>query len=199
MTARRPAVFLDRDGTINVDTGYVRRAEDVALVPGAAAGIARLNGAGIPVIVVTNQSGLGRGLISEAQYDAVAGRLAERLAEHGARIDATYLCPHDPTSTMCDCRKPGTLLFERAAAEHQLDLARSWFIGDRWRDLAPALVFGARAILIPSPHTHPHDVDQARAMDVAVAAGMEEAAGMVIQVSGVRMQGAGNDPLHPES
>lgn len=190
----RAAVFLDRDGTINIDTGYVRRTEDVALVPGAAAGIARLNAAGLPVIVVTNQSGLGRGLITEAQYDAVARRLAEALAEAGAHVDATYRCPHDPTNTMCDCRKPGTLLFERAAAEHRLDLARSWFVGDRWRDVSPAVAFGARGILIPSPHTHPHDVEEARAHGTAVVPGLVDAAALVLEGSGLGSQGSGTVP-----
>lgn len=192
MTTSRAAVFLDRDGTINIDTGYVRRTEDVALVPGAAAGIALLNAAELPVIVVTNQSGLGRGLISEAQYDAVTRRIADALTAEGAHLDAIYRCPHDPTTTVCDCRKPGTLLFERAAAEHRLDLARSWFIGDRWRDVSPALAFGARGILIPSPHTHPHDVEEAHAHGMSVAGGMEEAAAVV-------MRDAGAAPLPPES
>ncbi|HET7620825.1 MAG TPA: HAD family hydrolase [Gemmatimonadaceae bacterium] len=166
-TAPRPAVFLDRDGTINIDTHYLRRPEDVQLILGAPEAIARLNAAGIPVIVVSNQSGIGRGLLTRAEYEAVRARIDDRLAHAGARIDATYICPHAPSpesgAALCECRKPGTLLFRTAAAEHVLDLPRSTFIGDRWRDVSPALQFGARGILVPSPDTPPADLARARA------------------------------------
>ncbi len=162
----RPAVFLDRDGTINIDTHYLRRPDRVRLVPGAAEAIARLNAGGVPVIVVSNQSGIGRGLVTSAEYDAVRARIAKLLAESGAHIDATYICPHAPDATsgaaLCECRKPGTLLFRTAAAEHAIDLSRSVFIGDRWRDVAPALELGARGILVPSPDTSSEDVERAR-------------------------------------
>jgi histidinol-phosphate phosphatase family protein len=171
----RPAVFLDRDGTINVDTHYLRRPEDVELVPGAAEAIARLNAAGIPVIVVSNQSGIGRGLLTRAEYEAVRARIEELLARAGARVDATYICPHAPSlegEAICECRKPGTLLFRTAASEHAIDLRRSTFIGDRWRDVSPALELGARGILVPSPDTMPSDVELARAeLDVASTLG----------------------------
>jgi histidinol-phosphate phosphatase family protein len=166
-TSPRPAVFLDRDGTINVDTHYLRRPEDVQLIYGAAEAIARLNAAGIPVIVVSNQSGIGRGLLTHAEYEAVRSRIDELLASASARVDATYICPHAPSSedgaALCECRKPGTLLFRTAAAEHAIDLARSTFVGDRWRDVSPALELGARGILVPSPDTPPADLARARA------------------------------------
>src|SRR6185312_8378294 len=92
----RPAVFLDRDGTLNVDAGFVRQPADVVLIPGAARAIARLNAAQVPVVIVTNQSGIGRGLMSTADYAAVRDRLTELLREQGAYVDATYECPHDP-------------------------------------------------------------------------------------------------------
>jgi histidinol-phosphate phosphatase family protein len=171
----RPAVFLDRDGTINVDTHYLRRPEDVELVPGAAEAIARLNAAGIPVIVVSNQSGIGRGLLTHAEYETVRARIEELLAHSGARIDATYICPHAPSpegGAAGECRKPGTLLFRTAASAHAIDLRRSTFIGDRWRDVSPALELGARGILVPSPDTMPSDVELARAeLDVASTLG----------------------------
>lgn len=167
MEPLRPAVFLDRDGTINVDTHYLRRPEDVALLPGAAEAIARLNRAGVPVIVVSNQSGIGRGLLTCAEYELVRARLDELLAMRGAQVNATYICPHAPSAEsgdpVCDCRKPGTLLFRTAATDHSLDLARSTFIGDRWRDVAPALAFEARGILVPSPDTPASDVARASA------------------------------------
>jgi len=155
--APRPAVFVDRDGTINVDTGYVSRAQDVLLVEGAARAVARLNAAGIPVFIITNQSGIGRGYFSEADYTAVEQRVNELLAAGGARVEATYHCPHAP-DTPCECRKPGVKLFKDAAAEHAIDLAHSWYIGDRLRDIEPAAVFGGRGILVPRLETPGADV-----------------------------------------
>ncbi len=150
----RPAVFLDRDGTVNVDTGYVRRPADVALIPGVARAIARLNPARVPVVVVTNQSGLGRGIMSSAEYVAVRDRVAELLREQaGAHVDATYECPHDPRLGACACRKPGTALFSRAGQDLDIALDRSWYVGDRWRDIAPALELGGDPILVPGPST----------------------------------------------
>jgi histidinol-phosphate phosphatase family protein len=145
----RPAAFLDRDGTIIVDRDYPGDPEGVALLPGAAGAIRRLNGAGVPVIVVTNQSGIGRGLITESQFEAVQRRMEALLAEHGARLDGSYHCPHAPDhAPACDCRKPLPGLYRRAAAEHDLDLERSVFVGDRSRDLVYGLEIGARAFLI---------------------------------------------------
>jgi len=185
----RPAVFLDRDGTINMDTHYLRRVGDVRLVPGAAAAIARLNHAGIPVIVVSNQSGLGRGLITDAEYAAVQARIGELLGESGAHVDATYICPHAPDAaseggaSLCDCRKPGTLLFRAAAADHAIDLARSTYIGDRWRDVAPALELGGLGILVPSPDTDARDVERARD-ELRVAGSLGEAVELVLGATG---------------
>ncbi|HKV52015.1 MAG TPA: HAD-IIIA family hydrolase [Gemmatimonadaceae bacterium] len=163
-------MFLDRDGTVNVDTGYVSRARDVILIPGAAKAIARLNAAGIPVVIVTNQSGIGRGLLRQDDYAQVRDRVAELLHEHAhARVDATYECPHDPRVGECACRKPGTALFVRAGLDLELALDRSWFIGDRWRDVAPALDLGGFGILVPGAGTPDDDVrmahDRARVAD----------------------------------
>ncbi len=150
------AVFLDRDGTIIEDTGYLADPASVRLLPGAADAIARLNRAGLPVIVVTNQSGIARGLLDEAAYAATARRLDEILASAGARLDAHYHCPHHPDFTgPCDCRKPGPLLYQRAAAEHGLDLASSWWVGDRLRDVQPAGRFGGRSVLIGRTNERP--------------------------------------------
>jgi histidinol-phosphate phosphatase family protein len=154
----RPAVFLDRDGTINHDTGYVSDAAKVEILPGVAAAIRRLNERNIPVVVITNQSGIARGLITVASYEAVRARIDELLAAEGASVTATYACPHHPDFTgPCECRKPGTLLFRQAAEELQLDLSRSFFIGDRIRDISPALVFGGTGILVPSTDSSPED------------------------------------------
>jgi histidinol-phosphate phosphatase family protein len=181
----RPAVFLDRDGTIIDDTNYVADPALVRLRPTAADAIARLNSASIPVIVVTNQSGIARGLISPTDYERVATRLAALLAEHGAVIDATYMCPHHPEfGGACDCRKPGTLLFRRAAAEHQIDLARSAFIGDRWRDVAPGISLGGRPILIADEQTDPSERARAEDVGIEIVASLGEAVDHLFDTGG---------------
>ena len=149
MDAGRAAVFLDRDGTIIEERNYLGDPDGVTLLPGAADGIIHLNEAGLPVIVVTNQSGIGRGYFDERDYQAVAARLHELLRAQGARVDASYHCPHGPDeSPPCDCRKPGAGLFERAAREHGLDLARSYFVGDRLRDVVPGVRAGGLGFLV---------------------------------------------------
>jgi len=142
------AVFLDRDGTIVDDPppGFLHEPGKVRLLPGAAAAIRRLNQTGWLVVIVTNQSGIGRGLYDEAAYAAVQRRLAELLAAHSAHIDAAYFCPHHPDADgPCDCRKPGVKLFRDAQAALGIDLQRSYWVGDRWRDIAPARALGAAA------------------------------------------------------
>jgi D-glycero-D-manno-heptose 1,7-bisphosphate phosphatase len=169
VTAQHPGVqlptvaFLDRDGTIIVDAEYASRPEEVELLPGAAEAIARLNRAGIPVILVTNQSGIGRGYFTTDDYARVHARLVELLSAHGARLDGAYMCPHRPDlEPPCPCRKPRAGLFLQAIHEHQLDSSRPVFIGDRWRDLAAADVLGGLRILTPSPSTTNDDRAQAQ-------------------------------------
>jgi D-glycero-D-manno-heptose 1,7-bisphosphate phosphatase len=146
---RRPAVFLDRDGTLVVERNYLADPARVELVPGACEALRRLREAGFALIVVTNQSGIARGLYGEADYLAVRERIREMLLACGVRIDGVYHCPHHPDFTgECECRKPGTLLFERAAREHDLDPRRSWFIGDRLKDVQPARAMGGAGLLV---------------------------------------------------
>lgn len=164
MSTSRPAVFLDRDGTIIHDAAYIKDPRQVELLPGAAEGLLRLQEAGYALIVVTNQSGIGRGFFKEKQYEAVRDRLDTLLAKEGVRLTASYHCPHHPdVDGPCDCRKPGRLLFERAIVEHDLDAGNSFAIGDRWRDLAPAIALGARGILVPIDNTPDADVAEALA------------------------------------
>lgn len=161
------AVFLDRDGTVIEDSGFIKDPALVRLLPGAAEAIRRLNAARHRVVMVTNQSGLARGLIRQDQYDAVARRVANLLIEEGARLDETYFCPHYPPLTgPCECRKPGTLLYRTAADRFGLDLATSTWIGDRMSDIVPAGAFGGRGILVRTGEGH-------RTVDEASAAGFQ--------------------------
>lgn len=180
MTALRRAAFLDRDGTIIDDVHYISRPEDVTLIPAAARAIGRLNAERIPVVVVTNQSGIGRGMFTVDDFHRVQSRMIELLASVGAHVDASYFCPHHPDAGgPCDCRKPGTELFARASRELALDPSRSLFAGDRWRDVAPAIAFGGCGVLVPAPHTAPGDVIMAQE-EAAVASTLERAVALFL-------------------
>lgn len=150
MTRRLPsAVFLDRDGTINrkADEGdYVKSPAELELLPGAAEAIRRLNLLGAPVVVVTNQRGIALRRMSDSDLQQVHERLRQLLAEGGACVDAIYHCPHD--RDVCDCRKPGTALFVRAANELNIDLDRSIVIGDTEADTGAAERLNVRSIRI---------------------------------------------------
>jgi histidinol-phosphate phosphatase family protein len=172
----RPAAFLDRDGTIIRDAAYVRDPRDVELLPGAADAVRRLNELDIPVIVVTNQSGIARGYLGPDDYELVRRRLDALLAEGGARIDATYMCPHFPEITgPCDCRKPGLLLYRLAIAEWKVDPTQSLFAGDRWRDVAPGRALGGMGILLDVDSTPEEDRRRAREESAMTAASVGEA------------------------
>lgn len=159
----RAAAFLDRDGIIIRDTGFICDPGSVDLLPDAAPAIRQLNESGVPVIVVTNQSGIARGYFTVGDYEAVRLRVDELLAMWGARIDATLMCPHHPDiSGECECRKPGTLLYRQAAALFDLDLGASWFIGDRLRDVLPARELGGRGVLVASEVTPAEERSRAR-------------------------------------
>ena len=140
--ALRRAVFLDRDGTVCEDVGYLNHISRLHIYPFAAAAIRRLNDAGFPVIVVTNQSGAGRGFFPESLIAEVHERIRHDLAVSGARIDGFYACPHR-VEDECACRKPRTGMLDLAAREHSLELAGSWVVGDRQADVE--LAHNARA------------------------------------------------------
>jgi D,D-heptose 1,7-bisphosphate phosphatase len=147
--ALRPAVFLDRDGTIIEEVRYLADPEGVALLPGALEALTLLRDAGFALVVVTNQSGIARGLYGVEDYEAVAQRLVELLAAQGITLDGTHFCPHHPDiSGDCFCRKPATGMFRAAVEELGLDSARSFFIGDRIRDLLPAFELGGEGVLV---------------------------------------------------
>jgi len=145
----RRAVFLDRDGTLCEEVGYLNHISRLHIYPFAAQAIRRLNDAGFPVIVVTNQSGAGRGFFPESLIAQVHERIQHDLAVSGARIDAFYACPHR-TEDGCNCRKPRTGMLERAAREHSLLLAGSWVVGDRQADVDLAHNARARSIFVLS-------------------------------------------------
>ena len=148
MTTWPAAAFLDRDGTINVkapEGEYIVAPGEVRLLDGAAAAIARLNRAGIPVLVVTNQRGIALGRMSEEDLARVHARLTELLGREGARVDGWYHCPHETGA--CDCRKPGTALFERAAEEHGIEqLGEAVVIGDSASDAEAGRRIGATTV-----------------------------------------------------
>ena len=150
------AVFLDRDGTVNEEVGYLRDLADLRLIAGAGAAIKRLNEAGLKVVLVTNQSGVARGFFTEALVQEAHERLYRMLSREGARIDAVYYCPHHPTAgnssytVVCDCRKPGTGLIDRAARDLGIDVKRSYVVGDKWSDVELGQRAGAHPILVQS-------------------------------------------------
>ncbi|HUP89525.1 MAG TPA: HAD family hydrolase [Longimicrobiales bacterium] len=143
------AAFLDRDGTIIMDREYVKDPERVQFIPGAPEAIRSLQRAGYKIVVITNQSGIARGILTESDYQAVKSRLDALLLQHDVVLDGVYYCPHHPDfSGPCDCRKPALKLYEDAARNLDLDLANSVYIGDRVRDVSPALATGGRGILV---------------------------------------------------
>ena len=143
----RPAVFVDRDGTIADEVGYLNHASRFRMFPFVAAAIKRLNEAGLPVIVVTNQSGVGRGYFPESLVHTVNELMTQQVAEAGARLDAIYYCPHISAEN-CNCRKPKTGMLDRAARELELDLQRSFVVGDRFGDMQLARNARARSVLV---------------------------------------------------
>lgn len=142
-----PAVFLDRDGTINEDVGYLGRPEELRLLPRAAEALKLLEGRGFKRIIISNQSGIARGYLSEEEVARVHSRLLQHLADEGGGVEGTYYCPHGPEEG-CPCRKPEGGLVEQAAREHALDLRRSYVVGDKASDVLMAKRLGLRSVLV---------------------------------------------------
>ena len=180
MTKLPAAVFLDRDGTIMEDAHYIKSPDQVRLIPGAAAAVKRINDAKVPAIVITNQSGLARGIFTLEDYEAVRQHFESLLAREGAHIDASYYCPHHPTITgPCDCRKPGTRMFEDAIRDFKLDPPNVAYVGDRWRDVAASRTLGGRGIMISSHMTKDEDRRKAREDHIETAPSLEAAVEML--------------------
>ena len=188
MSARsHKAVFLDRDGTIIEDRNYLGDPAEINLLTGAVEALKSLQERDYLLAVITNQSGIARGFFDEAAYRAVDRRLREILAAEGVRIAATYHCPHLPGAPvleydrLCDCRKPGKGLFERAAEELAIDFSHSWSVGDSLRDLQPAKELGARTALVLTGKGR-EQAARPEAKDVSdiIAADILEASRMII-------------------
>lgn len=180
----RRAVFVDRDGTLVEERGYVTAPEDMALLPGAARAVRALREAGWKVFVVSNQAAVAKGLITEEELAGLHLRLAALLAAEGARLDGFYVCPHHPEGTVpeyaleCGCRKPRPGLLEQAAREHDLELSRCVMVGDSLRDLEAARAAGARAVLVRTGHGR--EAESAGAEADFVADDLAAAAGWII-------------------
>ena len=172
-------VFLDRDGTLVHDPGYLHTPSAVTLLPGVADGLGHLAAAGWPLVIVSNQSGIARGLYGPDAFHAVNRRVEELLADRGVTFSAEYHCPHHPAFTgPCTCRKPATTLFRLAQEDVGLDLTRSWFVGNRLTDVQPAGALGGHGILIAMT-AREEDVAGARAAGFEVVPDFLAAASLI--------------------
>ncbi|MFA5072411.1 MAG: HAD family hydrolase [Nitrospirota bacterium] len=150
----KKAVFLDRDGTVNKEVGYLTDLQDLALIPGAGTAIRKLNQAGFLVVLVTNQSGVARGYFTEDFVQNTHERLVQMLREEGAWLDGIYYCPHHPSAgnapyvTVCECRKPATGLIDCAVHDLNIDKTRSYMVGDKWIDVELGQRAGIRTVLV---------------------------------------------------
>ena len=154
MSGANRAVFLDRDGTLIEEVGYLDRVDRLHVFPETVDALRVLQRAGLRLIIATNQSGIAQGLFTETFVRDLHEHLTQRLAAGGVRLDAIYFCPHHPEAklaayrTTCACRKPASGLVEQAARDFDLDLARSYMIGDRWRDLRAGQAVGTAGVLV---------------------------------------------------
>jgi D-glycero-D-manno-heptose 1,7-bisphosphate phosphatase len=182
----RGAVFLDRDGTISEEMGYVNHLDRFQIFPFAAEAIRQLNQADIPVIVVTNQSGVARNIFPESLVHEVHRRMVSELAAGGAWIDAVYFCPHKSEDD-CACRKPNPGLLEQASREHAVDLSASWVVGDRYADLEMGHAAGARGILVMTGYGRgEHNLHRTTwpRQPEGLAENLRDAVRQILQVSG---------------
>ncbi|HEU4692942.1 MAG TPA: HAD family hydrolase [Vicinamibacterales bacterium] len=176
------AVFLDRDGTLIEEAGYANQLSMIKLFPYSVDAVRQLNLAGFTVVVITNQAGISRGIVPEPFVAEAHAHLTRRLASGGATVDAYYYCPHHPDGVVaglnieCECRKPKAGLWQRAAADLGVDLAASFSVGDRWRDVRAARAAGTRSVMVRTgygrseEHTPPPGVTADAIVDNLAAA-----------------------------
>lgn len=142
------AVFIDRDGTINKNTGYIDKPSDLHIYPGVAESIKELKGIGFKIFIITNQSGIARGFFNEEILEKIHEKMKKEFELKGAKIDAIYYCPHHPDEK-CSCRKPETGLLKKAINDFDIDVNQSFIIGDRMLDIEAGYKVGCRTVLIP--------------------------------------------------
>ena len=190
MSGRRRAVFLDRDGTIVEEAGYPDRLDRIRFFPFSVDAVRALNDGGFAVVVVTNQSGIARGIVPEPFVGEAHRYIAERVSAGGGRIDAFYYCPHHPVAIEpslrgpCECRKPQPGLLRRAAADLGLDLARSFVVGDRWKDLGAGHMDGVRGVLVRTGVGREQEQQSgARVPDAVIVDDLAAAAAWILQQS----------------
>ena len=179
---KKPAAFLDRDGTIIFDKNYLSSPEQVKLYSYAPESIKKLREAGFKIIVVTNQSGIGRGMFTEKDYAKVNKKFLSLLKEHGVKVDAGYYCPHTDDDK-CNCRKPSPGMVIKAAKEHNIDLERSYTVGDSIRDYILGFNTGGKGILVLTGHgkKQQKNIKKERVKPFAVCRTLKQAANCIIK------------------
>jgi D-glycero-D-manno-heptose 1,7-bisphosphate phosphatase len=199
----RPAVFLDRDGTVVRDVNYLCSVRRLRLLPGAGRAIRRLNAAGFAVVIATNQSGVARGLLTEADLAEIHAALTRRMSRHGARLDAICYCPHHPQAVLpayrkrCRCRKPSPGLLVRAARRLDLDLRASFAVGDSTRDIEAGRGAGCRTVLLrPGRAGRRESPPPAGPAPDHVANNLAEAVAWILSQSGTRPWDRASNPHH---
>ena len=186
MPGTNKAILLDRDGTLIRELHYLHDPEQVVLEHNVAPGLRRLRDAGYLLIVITNQSGIGRGLFGEQDYRAVQARLAELLAAEGVQLAGAYHCPHHPTEARgeylreCDCRKPGTGMLEAAIRDHDLDRGQTFLVGDNASDIGAGVRAGLRSVLVRTGYGTQHERLEGQHQPDHVADDLEAAAGYIL-------------------
>ena len=149
----RAAVFLDRDGTVIDEVGHLGEPERVVILPGVSEALRRLADAGFALVMITNQAGVARGYFTKGQVEAVNAHTADLLSAEGVKLDGWYYCPHHPDFTgPCDCRKPEPGMLRTAARDLELDLERSWMVGDHPSDAAAGQAAGAKPVMVRTGH-----------------------------------------------
>ena len=180
----RPAVFLDRDGTVIDEVGHLGEPGRVVLLAGVPTALTRLADAGYALVLITNQAGVARGYFTEVEVEAVNARTAELLEAEGVRLERWYHCPHHPDFTgPCDCRKPLPGMLVRAAEELELDLARSWMVGDHPSDAEAGQAAGARSIMVRTGHGMLPGANHGPPAGVPVVDDLASAANLILEDS----------------
>jgi D-glycero-D-manno-heptose 1,7-bisphosphate phosphatase len=187
------AVFLDRDGTLIEEAGYVNHLSMVKLFPYTIDAVRQLNLAGFKVVVLTNQAGISRGIVPEPFVADAHAYLSQRLAAGSAAVDAYYYCPHHPAGVVqglnveCECRKPKAGMWQRAAADLGLDLARSFSVGDRWRDVRAARAAGTRSVMVRTGYGHAEEQSPPAGVTTeAIVDNLAAAVGWILEASRAR-------------